>query len=250
MYTSDLPPPTGIHEYVLYADDVTQIIPYQGRSKNMHELSIRRAILAIDNFEHKWKIQTEKGKFQVITIANHQANNIVLPDRTITHSPNGKVLGLRIQRQGFNEHVKVRIEKAKSQLIKLRRFRNLNAKNKRLIYQALVQSKLTYPAIPLHTISKTQMLKLQRVQNEGLRYVTNTSRQDHVTIERLHEMTDMNPINIILHQQAQRTWTNMTLTMTQDELDKFIPKYGTDYKATFPSSRLIATGPDPEPLYK
>ena len=43
---------------VVYADDVTQIIRYRGRSKNMLRLETQREIGKINEYERMWKIRT------------------------------------------------------------------------------------------------------------------------------------------------------------------------------------------------
>ena len=101
---------------------------------------------------------------------------------------------------------KKRIDLATDTLIKLYRYKNLSQKNKLKLYKSLILSKLIYPTVPLNTLSETQMLKLQVVQNKSLRFITNTSLRDRVTAKSLHERLNILPINQTIHNQAKNTW--------------------------------------------
>ena len=141
----------GNTEYIIaYADDVTQIIPQRSKSAALHSLQTARAIKTIDDFEHKWKIRTNRDKFTVINIGRTKKVDIRLTDRTIRHSNIGTVQGLDITSNGYVKHFSKRINIAKAQLTKLVRFKFLNPINKRKIYLPLVRSKLLYPTILLH----------------------------------------------------------------------------------------------------
>ena len=56
IYTSDLPRPTPNSEYVMFADDITQIVSVPGKSSNMAIRKVKTAIESINNYERKWKI--------------------------------------------------------------------------------------------------------------------------------------------------------------------------------------------------
>ena len=65
-------------------------------------------------------------------------------------------------------------------LTRLQRFRNLSEKNKRKLYLTIVRPQLLYPIIPLASISKTAHKKLQKVQNNALRFIENTTLNDRI----------------------------------------------------------------------
>ncbi len=79
----------------MYADDVTQIITTQSKSKNMMKLKVEREINRINRFEKKWKIKTSKEKFKIIPIAHH-TKNIVVSGKELDTSKEGKLLWLRV----------------------------------------------------------------------------------------------------------------------------------------------------------
>ena len=254
FYTHDLTDPYGNTEYIAYADDITQIIPQQSKSAARHSLQTARAIKTIDDFEYKWKIRTNRDKFKVINIGRTKTIDIILNDRTIRHSNIGTVLGLDITSNGYVKHISKRINIAKAQLTKLIRFKFLNPQNKRKIYLALVRSKLLYPTIPLHIASKHQMTRLQRVQNAATRFITNHSLLDRLTNEELHEMTDLETVNVYLHRQANDIWTKIGDNFDGETLIKFIldrdRRYNMTYKDMFPSSLHTVTDILPNALYR
>ena len=53
----------------------------------MHACTTARAITHVNTFEKKWKIQTNKDKFQVINIGRHRTVDI--PHYNIEHSTTG-----------------------------------------------------------------------------------------------------------------------------------------------------------------
>jgi hypothetical protein len=249
LYTHDLPAPLGPYNYISYADDITQIISYSGKSINMHSLITARAIAEVDSFENKWKIKTNVAKFQAISFGRTITKDIRLPNRTVQHTDIGTMLGLKLSNAGLSKHVTGRANSAKAQLTKLRRFRNLSEKNKRTLYLALVQSKLLYPTAPLNIINKTQLSRLQKVQNSGIRFITNTSLIDHIRTETLHDKVKIDSINLTLHKQAKKTWTTISNIFGPQFLDQFQLRDEKSYKITFPSSLRQALGRQPEQIY-
>ena len=84
----------------------------------------------------------------------------------------GKALGTIISKNGFTTHLTSRINLAKSKLPLLHRFIDLSQKNKKTLYLLLIRSVLEYPSVILHSISKTQAIEMQHVQNKAARLIT------------------------------------------------------------------------------
>lgn len=221
----------------------------KGKSTARHALLTKRAIENVDNFEHKWKIQTNKSKFQVINLGRMHPSNINLNDRRIEHSKEGKVLGLKITPTGFATHARYRQQIAKVQLAKLKRFRNLSQNNKRNLYIALVRSKLLYPIIPLHIMSRTQIIKMQRIQNEATRFITNTFLSDRIRSEDLHTIAELEPINKVLHNQANRIWKTIQDNFPEEVINRFALDEDQNYMHIYPSSLRKAMEPMPEGIF-
>ena len=75
-----------------------------------------------------------------------------------------------ITKSGFSRHALNRINLFKIKLNVLYRFIDLSPNNKRTLYLSLIKSVLVYPPIVLHTVSKTQAIKMQIVQNKQQEY--------------------------------------------------------------------------------
>ena len=91
-------------------------------------------------------------------------------------------------------------------MAKLYRFWNMQQKHKNNIYKALILSKLTYPPVPTHCLSNTQLQQLQRVHNNGARFIAGISKREHKTNEYIHKKINLPPLNRILHERASKIW--------------------------------------------
>ena len=160
IYTHDLPDPIAHSEYIMYADDISQIVTLPGSVKYLTK-QVPRVIESINNFENKWKIKTNQSKFQLMAIDRIKPPNITVSNKIIKHSREGKELGLSLTCTGFTKHIRNRTQLAKLQLNKPFRFKNTSSKNKRKLYLLLVRTILLYPFIPLHTCRKSQMSNMQ-----------------------------------------------------------------------------------------
>lgn len=251
LYTHDLPDPIQNTNYICFADDITQITSgrYSFRTATLHT---ERAIRQISTYEQQWKIQTNKDKFKVVPISRRKTADIrIAPNSTLQYTNKGKMLGLQFNSRGIVPQVSTRVAIARENLNKINRFRNLNPKLKIRLYTALVRSTLTYPVIPLHTLTTTQTRRLQRVQNRALKYITNTHWTDMRTSKSLHQQCNIKPINIYLHDHAKTTWEKI-----QEHVPDLYNKHPIlndrehNTRKDFPSSKTLAMRPRPRPIYK
>ena len=250
FYIHDLPEPIPQTDYIAFADDITQIISSNRTPKFLAKLT-ERAIEQISNFEKHWKIQTHTGKFTIVNIARKNTAIVHNQDQTIIpYSKEGKVLGLTINQGGFAPQTYQRRAIALSRLNKLNRFRKLSQPAKLRLYTSTVRSALLYPTIPLHTLSKPQISRLQKVQNAATRFITGHTRIEAISSQTLHHMSNLTPINTYLHQLANSTWTKIKSTNPQ-LFNKFPHQPDATYNSrrNFPSSKRLALQPPPAPLY-
>ena len=247
FYTHDLPEPTSHAEYIAFADDITQIISYPGQSHRMIAKLTQRAIESINQYETKWKIKTNTSKFTIIPINRLKTTPVTIDNTQIQYKSEGTCLGLRIGTHGYSHQISQRRAIAHRRLNKLNRFKNLSQKNKRHLYIATVSSAMLYPCIPLHVASKNSLRKLQTIQNRATRFITGKTKIDRITSKQLHKDCSLEPINIILHNRAQKAWQNMETQYP--EIYTQFPDTDTSDTIRFPSSKRQALSPEPAPLY-
>jgi len=250
LYTADLPPPIDDSDYICFADDISQLT-YSPYTYETVAHTTKHAIQQINDFEDRWKIKTNATKFTIVPISRRRTDEITLDnDKTLPYSTKGKLLGLNFNTYGITPQTKIRTEIGRSNLDKLIRFRHLSTTLKRRLYITTVRSALIYPTIPLHTCSNSATLRLQRIQNRALRFITNTHWTDFKTSRQLHDETNLPPLNVLLHDHARRIWEDLEdsdpvlydkLTFSQELNDR--------QHRLFKSSRLLALSPPPPPLY-
>lgn len=249
-FTRDLPPPsTG--NYIAYADDVTQITGYGGRSKEIMNRKTERDIEKVNDFERKWKIKTNINKFTPLRLGNINGESLVVDGEAVEFQKEGKTLGLKITRTGYKKHIDDRRRKAMGSLTKLFRLREMPTKIKTHLVKALVLPVLEYPPIPTQALSNRQISRLQKIQNKALRFATNQRYPYTMNTRQIHEYTRTKPINIKLHQRATKIWKQLEdlKNPTYENLRNNL--YSTNrYSKWFPSSLAKSLGREPIPRYK
>ena len=93
FYTHDMPNAERENVNVVYADDVTQIIRYRGRSKNMLRLETQREIGKINEYERMWKIRTNMRKFTITPVEGRRKDKVEIDGSKVAQQ---KALGLTI----------------------------------------------------------------------------------------------------------------------------------------------------------
>lgn len=249
VYTADIPLPAAHSDFIAYADDITQVIS-QPRNFRHQARATTRAIKNINRYESTWKIKTNKQKFTLIPISRRKTANISVDGEPYPYSQKGKVLGLSFTGYGLSSQVPRRCKIAKTNLSKLLRFQGLSMQIKRKLYIAMVRSALTYPAIPLNTLSLSATLKLQRVQNAGVRFITQTSLRERIPSSILHARAHLPPINTYLHEAASSLWEKIQYFEPEIYQAAELPEELVDSQHPhFKSSLLLALSDPPHPIY-
>ena len=247
FYNSDMPAPIPNEEQVAYADDLTQIITYPSKSFRMLACKTNEAISRMNNYERQWKIKTNMKKFTLIPLFRDGTMDIYFEHEKLNYSTNGKVLGLKIGKQGLGSHVTERIRIARAKLAQLAPLRNLSTANKLRLYKSTIRPTLTYPAVPMNTLSNSLMKKLQVVQNDSIRFIINARRADRINMRRQHQELQLEPVNIFIHRQATKTWETVGNTPPLDSSTRH--DYRSATRSNFRSSRALAEGPEPSPIF-
>ena len=93
FYTADMPPPGPGATDILFADDVTQVIEYPHHSKRFLARKTEREVERINKFERKWKIKTNRNKFQLLSISKLKPAEVRRQNRIVNSSDHISMLG-------------------------------------------------------------------------------------------------------------------------------------------------------------
>ena len=213
---NDYPEPTWAGNkrnfVVQYADDFTQVIVTKCNRVNdnaraMHRENVQSEISKQNIYEKMWKVKSNLSKFKIIMIANKPKQNIQIEDQTIVYSKKAKIVGLNFKsRNFFIEQVNENIRNANSELKRLYRLRYLNKKLKCRLYKSKVLPYLTYASVPLNICSKSQMKRLQVIQNKGIRWITNRYYPNICNIDEQQALLKIEPISQRINKLAQNIW--------------------------------------------
>ena len=215
FYTFDLPPPSqGCHQ-VIFADDHTQVVTHPSKRKNILALKTAREIEKVNNYERCWKISTSLEKFQLLSISAAKPADVIVEGQLIPFNANAKVLGFTISKYGFVPHIENRIRLAKSTLTKLKRFKGASTDTLLHLFKMLVRPRLEYPAMLMCNASKSNLGRLQAIQNLMLRRAFHQVPPYFNTVEELHQQGNLEPINTRLHRLGNKTWSRLHATDRQ-----------------------------------
>lgn len=215
IYTSDIGEIPNC-TYFTYADDVTQVVTYAGKSKQYLKRHTERAITSLNRYEQQWKIKTNPNKFRILHISKRLPLPITINNSNIEFTTTAKLLGLTLKKSGISAHVKETKTKASAALKKLKKFSKLRPQTKLHLYKAFVLPTLEYPTIPLNTISTSNWQSLQTVQNKALRWIDGATPPYSTTVNDLHDRYNMQPLNIRNFQTAHSAWEKMRTHLAAD----------------------------------
>ena len=118
----------------------------------------------------------------------------------------GNILGLRLTKSGYGAQVDHNIKMGKIALSHLRQLHFLTPRAQLSFYKLAIRPLLAYPPVPLNTIARTPMLKLQRIQNKALRMVFRKDWNDGLLTSELHSKYNLPPLNIFINRLADNIW--------------------------------------------
>ena len=128
-----------------------------------HALDTEREIQRINAYERKWKIKTNTTKFKILAISKTKPINIQIDNQVMPFSNQCTIIGTKFKRTGMSNHIMNRVNLAKAQTSRIKRFMTLKEKTKLYLYKALIRPVLEYSVIPNALAFKKQMLNMQKV---------------------------------------------------------------------------------------
>ena len=229
IYVNDLPNPFYLDSLIFqYADDVVHCIRGT-RGKNRCRTAKRKLIKELNitkKWEEKWRIKTNLNKCKITAIGANATTlrnmgNIKIGNTTLNITKNTCMLGYHFNsRKKSKLHINKLINKAKTNMNKLTRFKSAPPKIKKHLYKAQVRSIIEYPPTQLAKSGTTNIKTLQKIQNRATRYITNTKLSDRISSETLHTQLKLDPINIRLEKLSYKSLNkikNLLLTPNEDQ---------------------------------
>ena len=207
----------------LFADDL--VLWTTGKHFLYMQRQLNKALALLSTFCELWKLKINISKtvYSIFTLSPvhiHTRLHLKLQGNTIAKDDNPKYLGIRLDpRLSFKPHFDDITEKVSKRLNLLKRLASSNwgtdKRTLRQLYTGYVRAVFDYSAPLQATASQTNQLKLDRLQNQGLRFVCGAlkttpsnaceidadveplrlrrERSTALTLERFKRMEDDNP---------------------------------------------------------
>ena len=186
------------------------------------------------------------NKFKILHLDRRQHLDIVINNKTIPTSREGTMLGLKITRTGYATHITETKNTCKREMARLWRLKDLGEKNKRKLFHVLISSRLHYPPIPTHCLAETSLKTLQRIQNQGARFITKIRRSERKTNEEVNRRANLVPLNQSLFARAAKIWNRIRTDMREEWAELLSIRPGR--KKNFPLSIPVILNDLPPPI--
>ena len=222
IYINDLADNFDV-QTALFADDL--VLWTTGKHLLYMQRQLNRALTLLSTFCELWKLKINVSKtvYSIFTLSPvhiHTKLHLKLQGNTIEKDDNPKYLGIRLDpRLSYKAHFEDITEKVAKRLNLLKRLASTNwgtnKKTLRQLYTGYVRAVFDHSAPLQATASQTNQLKLDRLQNQGLRFVCGAlkttpssaceidsdveplrlrrERSTALTLERFKRMEDDNP---------------------------------------------------------
>ena len=199
----------------------------------------------LNKYEKKWKIQTCEEKFKILPIAQYKTKKIKVNDKEMDTCKEGKFLELKLRNTVFIGQYNDVKNKGTAVLTNLKRFRNLSPKVKATLVKTLLIPILEYPPVPICAASLTQKRNMQIVINKALKFI-NCNEDNEFTVDVLHTLYNITPLNISIHEKAKKTWEAVRVT-EPEHYNTLTTTYEREH-AWFPKSSKIINENTPEAI--
>ena len=186
-------------KFSLYADDLicyTSMDPKNLDSYNQKKQKLQDSLSKLKSLMTANSLKLNEGKTNLIVIGKKKIKNIkcdhsiLFAGSSIKPQEKIKILGVTIDsNMTFNDQTSNIIKKGYGTLKLLYNIRNiLNKKQSEILIHSLISSTIDYCNILLCSTTKSNINKLQKLQNAMCRYITKTRKFDHISkdLESLH----------------------------------------------------------------
>jgi hypothetical protein len=177
IYTADLPQ-TDYITSATFADDTAILASNKDPSIATHQL--QNGLDSITKWLQKWRIKASASKSVQVTFTLRRGNcpPVTLENAILPHHDHVRYLGLHLDRRlTWNHHIKTKREELRFQFREyywlLGRNSKLSTDNKLLIYKSILKPVWMYGIQLWGSASNSNILILQRMQNNILRSICN-----------------------------------------------------------------------------
>jgi hypothetical protein len=192
LYLFDLPEILQNCSYVMYADDIQLYIHFPLSDFSTYLNKLACDILSIIKYCEKHNLALNVSKTKVIFFGSNQyvtmiqdmtVPSLVINGCVIPYSASVNNLGVIYDcKLSWDEHCMMLVKKVFGILAQLRRnFAFIPPNVRRILVDTLVMPHLDYSSALFTDISFTNHLKLQRLQNACVRFITGASKFDHIS---------------------------------------------------------------------
>lgn len=217
-YINDIPK-TEQTKLKIFADD-TAIIS-ESTVPDQANKYIQRNITELEKYYNKWKIKINPTKTTLTHFTQRLRtckNTITFDGHNIKKQDTVKYLGVTLDKKlNFNKHIENSVRKGKIILREvfplISNQSQLSKKSKLRIYKQAIRPVFLYANPIWSNTSKTNLQKLQILQNKFLRIILNTTK--YTKTKQLHELANMDTIHEAITKQTTKFFNT-----TIEKLDK------------------------------
>ena len=175
--------------YHIYADDTQLYISFKCNTPLASLITLNNCISDIRVWMINNKLKINDSKTELIFFQSPQAKqdfsglSVIVGDCIIQQSSKVRNLGIIFDRfLSFDDYISSVCRSTQFHLRNIGRIRHLLSQNATAqLIHALFSIRLDYCNSILYNLHKNSILRLQRIQNQAARILTNTPRRDHIT---------------------------------------------------------------------
>lgn len=229
LYINDIPLPSDM-KLALYADD-TAIMTRSMRATTLAR-RLQEALEKINKYFIKWKIKINAAKTEAIIfskkLVKNNNTNIHFQGKEIEWQNSVKYLGVHLDRKLiWATHINHVANKGRAAIACLYPLicpkNGVNEDLKKILYTACVRPIITYASPVWSYASKSNIKKLQIVQNKYLRIAFKS--MPRVRLRLLHERLQLDGIETTIRKQTEAFYTSMISINTNNSLLSNIGQY-------------------------
>jgi len=194
----------------LFADDVTLWTRCQSRKQGTNEMN--KTLEELNNWAKKWRLTFSETKSSYMVLSRRTRtpdwqHGPILNKRPLIQKKTQKLLGITLDSKlRWTEHINTTQQSGNRKLNILKRFAGgtfTRRTNLRTLYLGFIRPTLEYASACWTSAPKSQLAKLERIQNHALRLITGAALSTPIIV--LQTDTNIPPLRLRWDQNLLRT---------------------------------------------